>query len=538
MAEAQLSRYPVSADPVSLFETLFAQAPIAFAIAHVDGRCLAVNHAFVALFGASPPPDYNIFEDELVAAQGLLPYVERAFGGEPVVVPAFWYDAVELAPGVDGTALPSGGAAGRGHAPPVEHRVALEVSMTPLRDHRGAVEHVALWYKDVSAEHALADERRLLRTLFELAPEAIVISNLTTGRIEEANAQARALFGYPVERLCSLGHADLSPPRQPDGRRSIDAIAASVALARAGELVELEWQYLNHAGEPLPCLVRLAHVPAQGRVLCRVTIDDLRPRKRLEAERDRLRELEEQNRCILEANRLKSEFLAAMSHEVRTPLNSIIGFSELLYYGQVTPESAEHREFVGDILVSSHHLLQVINDVLDLATVEAGKLAFHPEPLDLEVVITEVAGLLGTMSLQKRIRVELDADPALSVVELDPARFKQVLYNYLSNALKFTPEGGRIVVRTRAEADDEFRLEVEDTGIGIAPDQLHRLFVEFEQVASPAPRQPGTGLGLALTRKIVEAQGGSVGCRSEPGRGSLFHAVLPRRAQAIDAPES
>jgi signal transduction histidine kinase len=502
------------ADPASLLETLFAEAPVAFAIAHVDGRCLVVNRAFVALFGSSPPPDYNIFQDELVAAQGLLPYVERAFGGEPVVVPAFWYDAGELA-----------------HVPVEGRRVAIEVSMTPLTDRAGEVRHVALWYKDVTAAHELGGDRHLLRTLFELAPEPIVIANATTGKIDDANDAAVRLFGQPRQALMGLGHIDLSPEHQPDGRRSRDAIAAYVARVRAGEALEIEWMYETRTCEPLPCVIRLAHVPADGRVLCRVTIDDLRPRRRAEAERARIRELEEQNLRIHEANRLKSEFLAAMSHEVRTPLNAIIGFSELLFYGRVEPGSPEHQEFLGDILTSGRHLLQLINDVLDLAKVEAGKLAFHPVPVVIETVIAEVIGLLRTQSLQKRIRVRIDVDRALEVVVIDPARLKQVLYNYLSNALKFTPEGGSIVVRTCAEAPDRFRLEVEDTGIGIAADHLGRLFAEFEQVAA-GPRPQGTGLGLALTRKIVEAQGGTVGCRSTLGQGSVFHAVLPRQAIA------
>jgi|GEM_PF-3686619 len=511
MADAQQVKEQLAqvADPASLLGTLFAEAPTAFAIAHVDGRCLVVNRAFVALFGASPPPDYNIFQDELVEAQGLLPYVERAFGGEAVVVPTFWYDAGELSPR--------------------RRRVAIEVSMTPLTDGAGEVKHVALWYKDVTAEHELGDDRRLLRALFELAPEPIVIADAATGKIADANEAAARLFGHPRQALTGLGHIDLSPERQPDGRRSRDAIAAAVARVRTGETVEIEWTYETRTCVPLPCMIRLAHIPADGRVLCRVTIDDLRPRQRLDAERARVRELEEQNLRIHEANRLKSEFLAAMSHEVRTPLNAIIGFSELLFYGRVEPDSVEHHEFLGDILTSGRHLLQLINDVLDLAKVEAGKLAFHPVPVQIEAVISEVIGLLRTQSLQKRIRVEIDVDRALEVVVIDPARLKQVLYNYLSNALKFTPEGGSVVVRTCPEAPDLFRLEVEDTGIGIAADQLRRLFVEFEQVA-PGPKPQGTGLGLALTRKIVEAQGGTVGCRSEPGQGSVFHAVLPRQA--------
>jgi signal transduction histidine kinase len=150
-------------------------------------------------------------------------------------------------------------------------------------------------------------------------------------------------------------------------------------------------------------------------------------------------------------------------------------------------------------------------------------------------VISEVTSLLRTLSLQKRIRVTVEADRSLEVVVVDPARFKQVLYNYLSNALKFTPEGGAITVRTSPETPESFRLEVEDTGIGIAPEQIGRLFIEFEQLEAGAQQHQGTGLGLALTRRIVEAQGGSVGVRSRPGHGSVFHAVLPRETAPIVA---
>jgi len=375
-------------DPAFLLQTLFTEAPVAFAIARADGRCLAVNRVFRELFGSVPPPEYNIFRDELVRAQGLLPYVERAFGGEQVAVPAFWYDASELE-----------------HVQVAGRRVAIEVLMTPLPDRDGAVRHVAFCYKDVTAEH----------------------------------------------------------------------------------------------------------------------------------ERERLRQIEDHNRRVQEANRLKSEFLAVMSHELRTPLNAIIGFAELVFYGRVEPGSPEHHEFVGDILTSGRHLLQLINDILDLAMIESGKLELRPEPVAVEPAIGEVASLLRTLSLQKRIRVQVEADRALQVVVVDPARFKQVLYNYLSNALKFTPEGGSIVVRTSAVTDDAFRLEVEDTGIGIAPDQIERLFLKFEQLDTGAGKPPGTGVGLALTRKIVEAQGGSVGVRSRLGEGSVFHAVLPRQCAGYSA---
>ncbi len=253
--------------------------------------------------------------------------------------------------------------------------------------------------------------------------------------------------------------------------------------------------------------------------------------RRTEAIRVKSLQLETQNVQIQEASRLKSKFLANMSHELRTPLNAIIGFSELIHDGKVGPVAPKQQEYLADILTSSRHLLQLINDVLDLSKVEAGKLDFHPEPVDLSRLVGEVLGILRTAIASKAIHVESHVDASLSDVVLDAARFKQVLYNYVSNALKFTPEGGRVIVRALPEpAGSAFRLEVEDNGIGIAPEDIARLFVEFQQLDAGATKQhSGTGLGLALTRKLVETQGGTIGVRSMPGRGSVFHAVFPRQ---------
>jgi signal transduction histidine kinase len=260
---------------------------------------------------------------------------------------------------------------------------------------------------------------------------------------------------------------------------------------------------------------------------------DVTARRAAEELRQHSAELEARNRRIEEASRLKSEFLANMSHELRTPLNAILGFAELLHDGVVDPASPQHREFLGDILNSGQHLLQLINDVLDLAKVEAGRLELRPEPIDLSALVAEVCSILRTTAASRRITVEHQLDPALTDLVLDPSRLKQVLYNYLSNALKFTHEGGRVTIRATAEGDDRLRLEVEDDGIGIAPADLNRLFLDFQQLdGGSSKRHPGTGLGLALTRRLVEAQGGEVGVRSQPGLGSVFHAVLPRHAVA------
>ncbi len=263
---------------------------------------------------------------------------------------------------------------------------------------------------------------------------------------------------------------------------------------------------------------------------------DITAQKGLEQQLRRSKEeLEEQFHRAQTASRMKSDFLANMSHELRTPLNSIIGFAELIHDGRVGPVSAPHREYLEDILTSARHLLQLINDVLDLARVEAGKLQLRPERVDLPALVGEVHDVLRALAVQRRMRIETSIDRALDDVVTDPAKLKQILYNYLSNALKFAI-GECVFVRLRAVGDEEFSVEVEDEGPGISAEDIGSLFVEFQQLdASASKRHGGTGLGLALTKQLVEAQGGRVGVKSELGRGSVFFAILPRQANGAAA---
>lgn len=244
------------------------------------------------------------------------------------------------------------------------------------------------------------------------------------------------------------------------------------------------------------------------------------------AEQERKRQVDEQNMQIQEVNARKSAFLAAMSHEIRTPLNAILGFTQLVVEGKADP--TEQREFLTDVVNSSRHLLALVNDVLDLAKVEAGKVEFHPEPVDMPALVTEVVGSLRPLADPKRLTIETGIAPGIKEVVIDRARLKQVLYNYLSNAIKFTPEAGRVAVRVLPDGSGHFRLEVEDSGAGIAPDEMDQLFVEFHQLKRKGGQATGgTGLGLALAKRLVEAQGGTVGVQSRPGEGSVFHAILP-----------
>ena len=202
-----------------------------------------------------------------------------------------------------------------------------------------------------------------------------------------------------------------------------------------------------------------------------------------------------------------------------------------MYDGVIPQGAPEMTEFLGDILASARHLLQLVNAVLDLAKSEAGKLEFDPAEILVSKLVEEVLAVLRPAIVKRRLTVELAIDDTVDRATLDPARLRQVLYNYISNAIKFTPEGGSIIVRTSPGANGQLAIEVEDTGHGLSREEASRLFVEFEQT-SRGRAQGGTGLGLALTKKIVEAQGGSVGVESHVGHGSVFRALLPLRNHA------
>ena len=409
---------------------------------------------------------------------------------------------------------------------------AVSFNATTFRGEDGKLKGVFADARDITAQRALEDQIRrrnqelleataLLNSILESSTQYSILAEDIDGRILTWNAGAGSIYGYSPEEAIGMSSQVLHTPEDIASGR-VQAFYDNTLKYGVAEGV---FKRVRKSGERFTAAVtKTLRRDVSGRPIGYVGIStDITERI----------VLEEQYRQMEQANRLKNEFVANMSHELRSPLTTIMGFSELMAEGRAGPISPEHAANMRRILRSSAHLLALINDILDLAKVESGKQEFYPEPVDLAAVVREVVEGFSTMTTDKSLRVETDVEPDCAVVTTDSSKLKQVLYNYLSNAIKFTPAGGRIWVRAANEGESAFRLEVEDSGIGIRPEDMGKLFGEFQQLESGATkRYAGTGLGLALTKKMVEAQGGSVGARSTFGKGSTFFAVLPDSSKA------
>ncbi|HZT38712.1 MAG TPA: ATP-binding protein [Bryobacteraceae bacterium] len=391
-----------------------------------------------------------------------------------------------------------------------------------------------------SARQQAAAERRF-RDLLEAAPDGIIEVD-QQGRIALANVVAAALFGYSLDELKQKRVEDLVPPQYRDAHaRHRHSYQQQPATRPMGSGLALSG--LRKDGSQFPVEISLSPVrgPDGFRVLAiiRDVTERRKEEERIRAMQERYtaelaaknQELAVRNREIERADRLKSEFLASMSHELRTPLHTIIGFTELLLEQVEGPLTPRQQRFLTHIYNDSRHLLELINDILDLSKIEAGRVELKLEWFDLAALIEEAVASVRPLADNKQLQLSLDLPPALNM-RGDRVRVREILSNLLSNAIKFTPEGGRIAVSAASE-DPLVRFAVQDTGVGIPPEEHASIFDKFHQVgATTKGVREGTGLGLAITKRLVEMHAGTITVQSEPGRGSRFSVTLPREGPA------
>jgi PAS domain S-box-containing protein len=381
-------------------------------------------------------------------------------------------------------------------------------------------------------------ERRYKR-LLEAAPDAILEID-SSGRIVLINSQVEKLFGYRREELLGKMVEVLIPERFRERHPAHRAGYCSHPVIRPmGSGLDL-WARRADGTE---FAVDINLSPFEGEsglgVIC--VIRDVSDRKAVEEQvrllnlslEQRTRELattntqlENRNREVEKANRQKSNFLATMSHELRTPLNTMIGFSDLLSEETAGPLNQKQRRFIRHVKESSRHLLALVDDILDLSKIEAGHLELKYESFSLNTAAAEVIAAVRPLAAAKEIDLEVEFSEDISIFA-DNLRLKQVLYNLLTNAIKFTPEKGSVHLITEAERAF-VRLSVIDTGIGIPQEEHESIFEAFHQVpATAVGSHEGTGLGLSITKLLIEQHRGRISVESEPGKGSRFHVVLP-----------
>ncbi|MDP2310791.1 MAG: PAS domain S-box protein [Pseudomonadota bacterium] len=377
--------------------------------------------------------------------------------------------------------------------------------VTALHDATGALHRSEAWFRRVA----------------ESAEQGIVVTDLR-GIITYANPKAAGMLGLPVEDM--LGRPAFSW-MSPDAAAGIQS-----ALARELGVIEVyENTLLRADGTELPLLISASPVrDEQGRVIESLgLLTDITAQKAHEAALASAKEAAES------ANRAKSTFLANMSHELRTPLNAVIGFAEILEGQDFGPLTPRQLAFVRHVHGAGRHLLRLVDDVLDLSKVEVGRMEIAQEPVFLEALVDATLGIVRRLAEEAGVELIAEVPDQLPSVIGDAVRLRQVLINLLSNAIKFTLPGGRVTLTVTAN-EDGVRLIVSDTGIGIRAEDLGRLFREFEQISSPGGTRPeGTGLGLALTKRLVELHGGDVSVTSEPGEGSTFTVWLPPAVHGV-----
>lgn len=422
----------------------------------------------------------------------------------------------------------------------------ISLTVSPVRNASGEIVGASKIVRDVSetmrlikseqAAWAEASAARSFRELLEAAPDAILEVD-TAGKIVLVNHMAETMFGYSREELLGQNIEILVPAGMRDEHRGHRASYTDHPQTRPmGTGLRLEAQRKD--GTLFPVEISLSPNLSDEDLRVIALVRDISERQkaedRLQAVQERYtaelaaknEQLEARNQEVERANRLKSEFLASMSHELRTPLHTIIGFSELMLEEVEGPVGAKYKRFIGNIHQDAQHLLELINEILDLSKIESGQHKLQFAEFDFAECVEEVVTSLEQQAGSKQIKLE-NHNAFHDPLHADRLRMKEILYNLLSNAIKFTPNGGSVWVESAVE-ETFLKIMVCDTGIGIAKKEHTAIFESFYQVEDITPKsRQGTGLGLPITKKLVELHGGRIWLESEPGNGSRFNFTLP-----------
>ena len=512
--------------------TVFEQFPLCMHVLSPDGKTQQVNEAWQALFGRTA--DFNPLNDPHFA--DVAAYLLRGHG-ETVALPATLYQRRRP----DGTPSPD----------PADGRW-VQAILCPVREKDGRLLEVLTVLQDVTerrrAEDSLRESEEKFKHFFEASGDPVMLAD--RDRVVDCNQACVELLGYANRaQVVSLHPWNFSPEFQDDGRPSLDKAREMIAAAYDTGYHRFEWTHKRADGTTFPAEISLTLMDIQGEQVMFTNLRDITERRRAETDlraayselenareglehavSERTAQLTDTNAALRtahaeaeRANLAKSEFLSRMSHELRTPMNSILGFAQVLARKIAEPGQ---RKNVDHILRAGKHLLELINEVLDISRIEANRMQLSPEPVHLGRVVGEALAMVAPLAAQRNCELINDLSDCTHYVLADSQRLTQVLLNLLSNAVKYNRDGGTVTLACERHGGDRMRLRVRDTGRGISAASMERLFNPFDRLGAESYGVEGTGLGLVLSKRLVEVMGGTLLVKSEEGKGSTFTVEL------------
>jgi len=417
---------------------------------------------------------------------------------------------------------------------------AIEDSCAPIRDRKGEVVGAVLVFRDVTVEYATQNAARdsaaLIQAILDTVADGIITIHASGGIIERSNAAVQRMFGYDAAELVGRNFSLLIPELDQDQRNgSLEYYSASDTARAAGLGREVSGRRKD--GSLFPLELGASELKLGGKRYFTGILRDITARNRTDlALHEKNVELEAARSIAEKANSAKTDFLSGMSHELRTPLNAILGFAQLMESG-VPPPTPPQKRNLDQILKAGWYLLELINEILDLAMIESGKVTVSREPVSLVEVMLESRAMIEPQAVKRGITMQFPRFEVPCFVNADRTRLKQVLLNLLFNAIKYNKPQGSVTVDFALAPPDSIRITVRDTGAGLAPEQVAQLFQPFNRLGKESSVEEGTGIGLVVTKRLVELMDGTIGAESFIGVGSEFWfelkmAAAPNRSVA------